>query len=464
MKKLLLFGALILSLSANGQDILWEYNFGGSTTDRPEDIEPTPDGGIVVIGNTLSNDNDIQNNYGSWDIWLIKLDDLGNLLWSKNYGSTGADLAREIINTSDGGFIIIGSSNGADNDVSANHGNSDYWVIKLDNTGNIEWEKNYGGTLDDVGRAIIEISTGYIITGYSKSSDIDVTTNNGVEDAWTLEIDDLGNIIWEESFGGTGFDRGQRIVKTLDNNYIVSGEGGGQSLMLKFDPNGNIIWQQNNGGSGSDYATDVVVLPTGGYLTSGSSTSSDVDVPGNYGSTDGWLTRRNSQGDIAWSQNFGGSFYDKLPYSRLALDDNIIIAGYAESSDNDIPSTNGGADFWLFKMDSLGNVIWNSTFGGSFREEWPTFEILPNGDIIAAVCARSSDFDVSGNYGDYDYWVLKISDSTFSNVGIEELLQTEKALVKIVDFMGRETEFKPNTPLIFIYSDGTRERVMKLEE
>jgi hypothetical protein len=142
-----------------------------------------------VAGQSGSNDGNVTGNHGESDYWVIKLDGTGNLLWQKSLGGTGSDGARSIQQTSDGGYIVAGHSNSTDGDVKGNQGGDDYWIVKLDNIGNLTWQKAMGGTDTDIAKSIQQTSDGgYIVAGYSKSNGGDVPANNGEADYWIVKL------------------------------------------------------------------------------------------------------------------------------------------------------------------------------------------------------------------------------------------------------------------------------------
>jgi len=243
MKTLIkLFSSILFFLSATHflfaqPTIEWQQNYGGSSADYAQSIQQTLDGGYIVAGGSSSNNGDVSGNNGGWDYWILKLDGTGNVQWEQNYGGSGYDYAYSIQQTLDGGYIVAGRSSSNDGDVSGNNGGWDYWILKLDGTGNVQWEQNYGGSLDDGAFSIQQtLDGGYIVAGGSESNDGDVSENNGdAADYWILKLDGTGNVQWEQNYGGSGNDRAYSIQQTLDGGYIVAG----YSLSNDGDVSGN---------------------------------------------------------------------------------------------------------------------------------------------------------------------------------------------------------------------------------
>ncbi len=181
--------AWVVKLNSSGT-ILWQKCLGGTVYGAiAYSIQQTSDGGFIVGGETLSNDGDVSGNHGEFDAWVVKLDSLGDIEWQKCLGGTGWDWENSIQQTSDGGFIVAGYTNSNDGDVSGNHGSKDYWVVKLNSSGDIEWQKCLGGTNDDWARSIKQTSDGgFIVAGFTASNDGDVSGNQGNSDAWVVKL------------------------------------------------------------------------------------------------------------------------------------------------------------------------------------------------------------------------------------------------------------------------------------
>ena len=140
-------------------------------------------------------------NHGSHDYWVVKLDAAGNILWQKALGGTGTDVAQAITASADGGYVVAGYTGSTNGDVTGNHGSSDYWVVKLDAAGNILWQKALGGTGIDQAYAITASADGGYVVGYTQSNDGDVTGNHGGNDYWVVKLDAAGNILWQKAPG-----------------------------------------------------------------------------------------------------------------------------------------------------------------------------------------------------------------------------------------------------------------------
>jgi hypothetical protein len=190
----------------------------------PNSLAQTSDGGYVVAGSSSSLDSNVPGNHGGADYWVAKYSNLGVMQWQKSLGGSGDDYAFSIEQTTDGGCIVNGQSNSTDGDVTGNHGADNYWVVNLDSSGNIQWEKSLGGTGGDFGTCATQTSdSGYIVGGMSGSTDGDVTGNHGGGDYWIVKLNSSGNIQWEQSYGGSSNDQACSIAQTVDGGYILAG-------------------------------------------------------------------------------------------------------------------------------------------------------------------------------------------------------------------------------------------------
>jgi hypothetical protein len=230
----------------------------------------------------------------------LKLDGSGNVVWQKTYGGTGQDGASAIAPTSDGGYVVAGSTNsfGASDDV---------WVLKLDGQGNVVWQKTYGGTSFDAASAIVPTSDGgYVVTAEAVSFWV---SGAGASDVWVLKLDGSGNVVWQKAYGGTGIDAARAIAPTSDGGYVVAGvtssfgAGDFDVWVLKLDGQGNVVWQKTYGGAGRDGASAIAPTSDGGYVVAGSTNSFGA------GASDVWVLKLDGSGNVVWQKTYGG---DKL--------------------------------------------------------------------------------------------------------------------------------------------------------
>ncbi len=402
----------------------WSKTYGGTKDDKATSVQQTSDGGYIVAGYTKSNDGDVKKNNGDSDYWIVKLDSSGKIVWSKTYGGTEDDRATSIQQTKDGGYIVAGYTFSNDKDVKKNKGVYDYWILKLNSKGKIDWSKTYGGTKDDSATSIQQTKDGgYIVAGYTMSNDGDVKNNKGYADYWILKLNPEGKIIWSKTYGGTRNDYATSMQQTEDGGYIITGiadssdgdvkdnNGGSDYWVLKLDPKGNIQWSKTYGGSKKDRAFSISQTKDGGYIVAGYTKSGDKDIKNNKGKYDVWLIKLNLKGKVIWSKTYGGSSYDSARFISQTKDGGYIVTGYAESSDGDLLKNNGDEDYWILKLNSKGKIEWSKTYGGTESDYATSIQQTKDGGYVIAGYTDSSDKDVSKNRGNTDLWVIKLDKS-----------------------------------------------------
>ena len=207
-----------------GQNILWSKNYGGSGDDEVRAIQQTSDGGYIVAGYSKSTDGDVSGNHGDSDFWILRLDADGDTLWTKCYGGSASDMVEDMQQTTDGGFVLAGQSSSTDGDVWGNHGDDDFWILRLDAAGDTLWTKCYGGSSWDDAKAIQQTTdSGFVVAGVTYSTDGDVWGNHGDWDLWILRLDTLGDTLWTKCYGGSGRDWIYDIRQTIDSGFVVAG-------------------------------------------------------------------------------------------------------------------------------------------------------------------------------------------------------------------------------------------------
>jgi uncharacterized delta-60 repeat protein len=366
----------ILKLNADGSKA-WDKSLGGSSFDFGYDIYPTPDRGYIVVGGIFGNDTDATDTiYGAQDIWIFKLNDDGSIAWDKTFGGSLYDKISSIQNTSDGGYVVVGTSNSANGNIyDSNKGGLDLVVIKLNADGSKAWNKTYGGSGSEQGISIQTTSdNGYIIVGFTESDNIDIEDgNNGGKDIWVLKLNADGSKDWDKTFGGSGDDLANSVQTTSDNGYIITGytksnnfdvEDGNNGDMdiwvLKLNADGSKAWDKTFGGSGEDQANSIQTTSDNGYIVTGYTSSDSMDIEdGNNGTIDVWVLKLNADGSKAWDKTFGGTQVENgLSIQKTFHGGYILLATTTSSGgDGDIKDENNGYyDVWVIKLDSEGNI------------------------------------------------------------------------------------------------------------
>ncbi len=452
--------------------IQWERCYGGTEDDIAYSIKQTVDGGFIVAGNAASSDGDILKpgdiqHGGDYDYWITKLDPASNIQWKQHLGGTDNDAARVVLQTVDGGYIVGGSSESYDLDVYGNHGNHDYWIVKLIASGTVEWSKCLGGTSFDFCRDLKATPDGgYIIFGNSQSNDGDVSGNQGYSDYWLVKTDGSANIQWQKSYGGSGSELASKIILTADGGFLMAGlsesndgdvsgnHGDYDGLLIKINAGGDIEWQKCLGGGNYDEITDVIQLDDGSFHMTGTTASNDGDVSGNHGGSDVWIVKTDISGNILWQHSYGGSETDS-PFSMAHnYEGGWLIGSYTNSGDGDVTDSLGDFDYWILNTDSTGNILWQKSYGGSSKDV--CYSVVNTADEGFALAGYSESYDgmVTGNHGlsRKDYWIVRLA----GLVGIEETLQEDMVHVSpnpVTDAIHITTDFpkKCEVSLLDIY-------------
>lgn len=399
----------------------WQKCYGGTGGDHAYSIIPTNDGGFITIGRSYSNNGDVSGNHGLSDYWVVKLTSTGSITWQKSLGGTFDDGGTSIYQTADGGYIVTGSTESNNGDVSGNHGGSDFWVVKLTNTGSISWQKCLGGSSGDYGSKILQTPDGgFIVAGTSSSNNYDVSGNHGASDYWVVKLTSTGSISWQKCIGGVNDDNLSDIILTTDGGYIaigwtlsnngdVSGNHGGPDYwVVKLSSDGSVSWQKCLGGSSGDYGSAIIQTYEGGYIVTGNSLSNDGDVSGNHGGPDYWVVKLTSGGSVSWQKCLGGSSYDDSFSIVQTQDNGYIVAGRTNSNNGDVSNNHGDYDYWVVKLTNNGVISWQKCFGGSNQDAAFSVIYSRDGGFVVGGFALSNNGDVSGNHGDLDYWIIKI--------------------------------------------------------
>jgi len=375
------YNVLVVKTDSLG-DTLWTKTYGGEDMDCGTEVQQTSDDGYIIAGYTRS------FGIGGLDVYLLKLNSSGDTLWTRTYGGTEEDAGFSVQQTSDGGYIIAGST------YSFGVGVSDFYLLKTDSSGVMLWTRTYGGFCFDEGFSVQQTSDGgYIITGETCSF------GNGNDDVYLVKTNSLGDTLWTRTYGGTYKDWGISVQQTSDDGYIVagwtwpSGTAYADAYLIKTNSRGDTLWIKTYGGSGYDDASSVRQTLEGGYIIAGS-TSSFGPLP-----EDVYLIKADHRGDTLWTRTFGGIDVDIGAAVRQTSDGGYIVAGVTYNS-------SGLGDVYLIKTNANGIVSVRELNDGNIPTSFRLDQNYPNpfnpSTKIKYSIPRSSQvvieiFDIIGN-------------------------------------------------------------------
>ena len=419
------------SLAQNSElEIEHIKTLGGSKNESAQAVTKTTDGGYAILGYTQSNDGDVRNKSNeSYDYWLLKFDARNQLQWQKTYGGSDDDRGFDLIQTSDGGFAMLGKSKSNDLDVSENSGFDDFWVSKLDSNGSISWEYSYGFAGSDTPNSIIQTrDNGYLLTGV-----LDVSASNGQGDRhaavrqrhaggdyWAVKLNSSGVREWSNYYGGSFTDTAYDAIQTQDNGYIIIGssdsndvdisnsKGGYDFWVVKISNTGSLVWEKTFGGSEIDEARAITSSNDGNYLIVGDTRSDDLNISQNAGAADLWLIKITPEGTLLWEKTIGGTNFDVGRSVSKTQDNGFLISGSSRSSDGNLTTNKGLNDAWVLKIDSGGNIKWHKSIGGSETDFFYDSVELNDQTIVAVGNSNSSNEDINENKGFTDLLILKL--------------------------------------------------------
>jgi len=369
---------------------IFDKRFGGNNEDGFNTFIQTKDGGYLLGGashSPISGDKTQQDwdpSLATDDQWIVKIDSLGNKQWDKRFGGLSDDFLSAVRQTNDGGYILIGYSEsgiGGDKTQPA-WGGGDYWLVKIDAAGDKQWDKRFGGNLTDYPSDVQQTKdSGYILAGSSNSpASGDKTQNNWdttnqSSDYWIVKTDTSGNKQWDKRFGGTAQDGLCSILQTNDGGYLL-----------------------------------------GGLSNSGSNGDKTQPTWGGYGDSDYWVVKIDSAGNKQWDKDYGGTSYEQMNSMALTNDGGYILGGFSSSpisGDKTQPSWNGSDDYWIVKMDSVGNKQWDKDYGGTSGENLLHVEQTKDGGyLLSGISASDSGGDkTENNIGYTQIWLVKVDSS-----------------------------------------------------
>jgi len=402
----------------NNRNKIWDKFYGGMHLDYGIKIIKAYDVGYIVLGQTHSFGN------GSGDIWLLKIDDLGKIVWQKTYGGENLDIGYDICTSNEEGYVIVGTS------VSRKTNSMDGYVFKVDSLGNLVWEQLYGGLNMDGFSSVTKKNEeyGYILFGHTKSYMLDKSRKKKKgfigriiasmfkkepsSEAWIMDIDEYGDRNWHNTYGGKKEDVGKSIDAFSDNSFLLTcetesfGKGKKDIWLLKIDSNGKIIWENTFGGKKNDIFGSTLVYSNNSMFVTGQramknkfSLRSILRINSKKNSPESvvyksFIARLNGKGETIWENDV---FEDQKCITRFMTlsGKNILIAGQKSTP------FNGSGDAWVIAMNKKGEVIWDANFGGRGADGGNYALVTKDGGYL------SVGYTDSYGYGKNDIWIIK---------------------------------------------------------
>jgi len=434
-KKILSIALFAISLCSISQitDITWQRCFDTDNNHSNTFCISEFNNGYLVGIEVSTESQGVSNYHGNTDSWFVHLDTIGNIIWERCYGGTMGESPIKIIPDSQNNYYLINWSYSNDGDVQCdNHGGADIWVVKINKEGNILWQQCFGGPNDDIPRdAVIAPDGGLLLMSRIFDKGGEISTHYGDSDTWLCKIDSLGFIQWETTIGTPGMDNGWKVIYTSMNTYLalcgVNANGGMSECemigspyldldvwLVELDMEGNTISQDCFGGTDWENCYDIIESEDG-YAIVSSTKSNDVDVSGNHGEEDIWLLKINKEKQIIWQKCMGGYDQDTPHYITTTDENGYIIMGFSKSNSGDVSGNHliGNNDIWMAKTNNLGEIQWQHCFGGAGNEWfWGGNCVLQKNEdnyVIAPITnSNSGDVDCAGS--STRGWIFEIKD------------------------------------------------------
>jgi hypothetical protein len=352
-----------IALADASGNLIWSKTYGGSAEDFCNYVIETADGGYIAVGATHSNDGDVTSHIGEYDCWAMKLDANGDLEWEKTYGGTFDESFYRVMQMDDEGYLFMGWTSSFNGSVSSPKGSSDIWLVRTNKFGTILWNRNFGGPGAEGGYdMLLTKDSTLVICGNTSSSSGDVSANFGSSDIWVIQVDLSGNLIWESNFGGSDLEIAMSVEPhgngflvlghTKSNDQQVTYHAGGDYDMwlIKIDSSGNFAWQKSYGGTENDYGADLYYAGYGRSFVLGTTNSQDTTRTGQF---DIWLQEITDFGVARWQKMVGGNSSDVANSLIADKSGALMIGATTWSSDLNVKGNHGLIDGWVVQLEEV---------------------------------------------------------------------------------------------------------------
>lgn len=394
----------VFTVTAKGKGLTYAWVLDSveqaSTTNSFTYTPAITDVGTHTLKVTVSNKSGSVS--ASWNITVV----LMAFAWENSYGGGGDDVATSVQQTEDGGFILAGYSNSSDIPGVVNHGDYDVYLIKLNGLGAVEWQAMYGGSGSDRAYDIaLTADGGFIVAGTSESQDITGVTNNGGIDFYVIKLSSTGVVEWQDMFGGSGNDYARAVQVTKAGGYAIAGYSvstlSSDGRLIKIDSSGIISWEQTYDTGSIEYIYGMKETTNGGGEATG------FILTGSKYLLSGWVIRTDTSGDISWQDTYGGyPIYGCNLLGAQQVDDDFVVSGWVQKYDE---SGNNSPDACTLKYDDDGDMLWESLAGGTSLDTASALEKTPGG-MAFIITGRTESDDLPDDsditqVGDFDVYI-----------------------------------------------------------
>jgi hypothetical protein len=446
--------------SAQHYEFAWQNCFGGTGEDEARGIAQTADG-YIVVGDTRSIDGDVTINYGGLDGWVVRLDQDGQMIWQRSYGGTNGDYLMDVFSADDGNFLLAGMTASQNGTIDHNPypGAFSYWFMKVDGEGNIIWQTIAGGPNTNwLWGAYPTADGGIIGVGEIYGVGGDISVFYGFIDAWVVKLDASGQVEWDFTVGSppmpnfsSGITYGNSVIQTSDGGYLIAANGGvgpngsidcipkpqsgAVGILVKLDANGQHEWSGCYGGvNGNESLLDVVEVEDG-YVFTGIAASTDGDLAGcglhNPAKTDLWVAKVDFEGNLLWMHCYGGSDYDQGNSIKALPGGGLVLIGAASSHNGDVSHNYASPPFssiWFLRLSEEGQLLYEACYGAAVRTSSlgrNSFTVINDNRLVVRGTTRSKPHHPpehqgnvdcgnthTGSLTNFDWWVFEIYDTT----------------------------------------------------
>lgn len=452
---LIIFLAFQTLSFAQNLAIHWQKSLGGKNNEYAYACTPTADGGYVIVGSTNNNkDGDVPaskafSGAGGSDIWVVKLNNWGEIEWSKTFGGTRDDVATDVLETKDKGILLVATTSSTDGEATGNGSRGGLILLKLKTDGSIEWRKVIasGYSVGEISFARADANSKPTIKPTADGGYILGATINPINttDFWLSKLNATGDIQWTRTYGSSSNDSMNEVIACADGGFLmvggteasnleISGAGKGfiDFCIMKTDATGRLMWQRALGGTNLDIAYAAVETTDNAFIIVGETNSTNGDMTPNLGQKDGVLVKYSAtEGRLLWKVLTGGDDIDGLYTIEKSSEGKVFAMGISSSVIGKVKPNGPVGDVWVVNVENSGFINTHTMFGGAdsdiARGAFPTAD----GGFIIAANSDSVDGDVTENKGGTDFWAVKIGNQLPADIKTYNASLTPEQYVKL---------------------------------